>query len=113
MTKLGKIVLHIGKLISVEYFILSFILIIGLAARLYKINNPVADWHSWRQADTASVSRNFISRGIDVFSPRYHDISTVQTGIFNPEGYRLVEPDFNIFHTILAKRSNHFWKGED
>ncbi len=34
--------------------ILAAIIILGLALRLYKIDNPIADWHSWRQADTTS-----------------------------------------------------------
>ena len=35
------------------------ILLLGFGVRLYKITSPIADWHSWRQADTASVTRNF------------------------------------------------------
>lgn len=87
-----------------EYLLLSIILILGVLARLYKIGNPIADWHSWRQADTASVSKVFIEKGIDVLHPRYHDISSIQTGISNPEGYRMVEfPIYNVLHAILAK----------
>ncbi len=82
-----------------EYLLLSIILVLGFGVRLYKINNPIADWHSWRQADTASVSRNFVEKGIDVFHPTYHDISSIQTGIFNPNGYRFVEfPVYNVIH---------------
>lgn len=81
------------------YFLLGLILIAGFLVRLYKIDNPVADWHSWRQVDTASVSKNFVEKGIDMLRPRYHDISNVQTGYFNPEGYRYVEfPIFNFLH---------------
>lgn len=83
--------------------ILFFCILVGaLAARLYRINNPIADWHSWRQADTASVTRTYATQGINIFFPRYHDISTVQTGEFNPEGYRLVEfPLYNAIHANL------------
>ena len=35
------------------------ILLVGLLLRLYRFDNPIADWHSWRQADTSAVSRNF------------------------------------------------------
>ena len=94
------------KVEKLKYFILSAIVLLGFIVRLYKIDNPVADWHSWRQADTASVTRTYVERGIDLLHPRYHDISTTQTGVFNPEGYRMVEfPVFNAIHTYLAKMS--------
>ncbi len=87
-----------------EYLLLSIILVLGFCVRLYKINNPIADWHSWRQADTASVTRNFVENGIDVLHPTYHDISSIQTGIFNPKGYRFVEfPVYNIIHAGIYK----------
>jgi hypothetical protein len=90
-----------------EYLLLSIILISGFIVRLYKINNPVADWHSWRQADTASVTKVFINSGINLLLPRYHDISSVQTGIFNPQGYRMVEfPIYNAISALLAKTSS-------
>ena len=86
-----------------EYILLSIILVFGLSIRLYKIGNPVADWHSWRQADTASVTRVYIQQGINLLIPRFHDISSIQTGIFNPKGYRMVEfPFYNTLNAILA-----------
>lgn len=85
-----------------EYIILSFIIILGFVARLYKIGNPLADWHSWRQADTASVTRIFVQKGLNLLYPRYNDISSIQSGYFNPEGYRFVEfPIFNLVHYLL------------
>ena len=87
-----------------EYILLSIILILGIILRLYKIGNPIADWHSWRQADTASVSKVFVQKGIDLLRPRYHDISSIQTGIFNPQGYRMVEfPIYNAIHAVLVR----------
>ncbi len=75
---------------------------LGLVVRLYKIDNPVADWHSWRQADTASVTRRYIQNGIDLLHPRYHDISNIASGLDNPDGWRFVEfPVYNALHTIL------------
>ncbi len=92
------------KLKYIEYFILSLILLIGLMVRLYKVDNPIADWHSWRQSDTASVTRTFTERGIDLLHPKYHDVSSIQTGIFNPEGYRMVEfPFYNLITYIFIK----------
>ncbi len=83
---------------------LALIIIGGFLVRLYKINNPIADWHSWRQADTASVSRIYLEKGINLLYPKYHDISSIQTGIFNPNGYRMVEfPVYNALSAFLAK----------
>lgn len=83
---------------------LVFVLVVGLALRLYKVDNPVADWHEFRQADTASVSRIFVRDGIDLLRPRYQDVSNIQSGKDNPNGYRFVEfPIYNALHAMLAK----------
>jgi hypothetical protein len=98
MKKLAK------RLFTNSYVWLTLIIIFGFVVRLYKINTPLADWHSWRQVDTASVTRIYLERGIDVLHPRYYDVSSIQTGYFNPEGYRMVElPIFNLLHVALIK----------
>jgi 4-amino-4-deoxy-L-arabinose transferase-like glycosyltransferase len=103
MLNLSKMTKLISRVKNIEYLILSFILILGFVVRLYAINNPIADWHSFRQADTASVSRTFVEKGVDLLNPRYHDISTIQSGLFNPNGYRYVEfPIYNFFHALLV-----------
>lgn len=85
-----------------EYIILSILIVFGFIVRLYRIDNPVADWHSWRQADTSAVSRNYVNDGINLFYPRYDDISSIQTGIDNPTGIRMVEfPVYNALHALL------------
>ena len=90
------------SVIKSEYFILAIILIIALFARLYKLDNPVADWHSWRQADTAAVTRNFVKDGVNLIYPKFDDISSIQSGIDNPQGIRMVEfPLFNAIHATL------------
>ncbi|TSC88364.1 MAG: hypothetical protein G01um101416_32 [Microgenomates group bacterium Gr01-1014_16] len=88
---------------KIQYLILILILVLGFTVRLYKIQNPVADWHSWRQADTAMVTRNFVKLGIDILHPRFDDFSdTSGHGLFNPQGYRFVEfPIFNLIHYLL------------
>lgn len=92
-----------------SYLLLPAIILLGLVVRLYKINSPIADWHSWRQADTASVSKVYVQEGIKPFLPRYQDISTIQTGYFNPQGLRLVEfPIYNIIHALLYKTYPRF-----
>lgn len=84
--------------------ILLLILILAFGLRLYRIDNPLADWHSWRQVDTASVTREFVTKGIDLLHPTYHDLSNVPSGMDNPEGYRFVEfPIYNGLHAILVK----------
>lgn len=78
--------------------------ILGFLVRLYKIDSPLADWHSHRQADTASVTRNFYEKGIDLLHPTYHDLSNVQSGKDNPQGYRMVEfPLYNLLSLIPTK----------
>ncbi|KKQ24240.1 MAG: 4-amino-4-deoxy-L-arabinose transferase and related glycosyltransferases of PMT family [Candidatus Roizmanbacteria bacterium GW2011_GWC2_37_13] len=84
----------------VDFLILAFILIIAFFFRLYKINTPLADLHSWRQADTAAVARNFVTQGFDLLHPRYDDMSNVQSGLDNPQGYRMVE--FPLYNAIFA-----------
>lgn len=79
---------------------ITILLIIGFIVRLYGINNPVADWHSWRQADTASVTRNFINDGINLLHPTFHDFSNIPSGKDNPQGWRMVE--FPIYNAITA-----------
>lgn len=83
-----------------DILILFFILTIAIFFRLYKINTPLADFHSWRQVDTAAVTRNFVKNGIDLFHPIYDDLSNVQSGMDNPNGYRMVE--FPIYNAIVA-----------
>lgn len=91
-----------------EYILLSLVILCGFLVRLYKIDNPVADWHSWRQADTASVTRNYVQRGINLLIPRYDDISSIQSRISNPEGYRMVE--FPVYNGVSALAVNAFPK---
>ncbi|HSW98137.1 MAG TPA: glycosyltransferase family 39 protein [Candidatus Saccharimonadales bacterium] len=76
---------------------LVLILLGACIVRLYRFDNPIADWHSWRQADTSAVSRNFVQHGYDILHPRFDDISNVPSGLDNPNGYRFVEfPIYNI-----------------
>lgn len=90
------------QVVKSEYFLLSIILIFGFIVRLYKIDNPVADWHSWRQADTSAVSRNFVNDVINMLYPTYDDVSSIQSGIDNPTGIRMVEfPIYNAIHATL------------
>lgn len=104
LTLQDKFITLVKSTVKVEYLILSIMLVIGFVVRLYKIDNPIADWHSWRQADTSAVSRNFVKDGIDMFYPRYDDVSSIQSGKDNPNGIRMVEfPIYNAIHAVLFK----------
>lgn len=72
--------------------ILVLIVTLGIFLRTYKIHEPLGDWHSWRQADTASVAREYVKAGhIDLLHPQFHDLSSVPSGLNNPSGWRMVE----------------------
>lgn len=89
--KLFKLFIH-------PYFWLLLIILGGFLVRLYKIDSPIADWHSWRQADTAAVTRNFIKEGFNPLMPKYDDVSGVsEKPTVNPLGFRFVEfPVYNM-----------------
>lgn len=88
----------------IDAIVLGVILLIALALRLYKIDIPLADWHSWRQVDTAAVARNFAEGDFNLLYPRYDDLSNVQSGQYNPEGYRFVEfPIYNALFGLIYK----------
>ena len=76
---------------KIKIIFLALILILAFFLRLYRLTEPLADWHSWRQADTAAVGRHFVNYGIDLSHPKYDDLSSIPSGKENPEGYRMVE----------------------
>jgi len=91
--------------LSWQSLCIAALMILSFVVRLYRIDEPLADWHAWRQADTAAVSRNFVQDGINVLYPRYDDISNIQTGFNNPEGYRFVEfPLYNAIHAFFVRQ---------
>lgn len=75
-------------------FTLFFLIALTFFVRLYRIDYPIADWHSWRQVDTASVTREYVKHGVDILRPKYHDLGNVQSGLDNLEGWRMVEMPF-------------------
>lgn len=83
------------KVLKQQSFLLGLILLLALSLRLYRVGNPVADWHAFRQADTASVTREYVKADrIDLLEPHYQDLSNIQSGLDNLEGYRMVEFPF-------------------
>ena len=84
-----------------EIFLLIVIFFLGFVLRLYKIDNPVADWHSWRQSDTAAVIRNLVREEFNLFYPRAHNFFPMSEGSLpNPERYFLNE--FPFYNAISA-----------
>lgn len=80
---------------------LFLILIAAFVLRLYRIDNPIGDWHAFRQADTSAVSKVYLENGIDLLHPMYFDISNIQSGKNNPQGYRMVEfPIYNVLQVV-------------
>lgn len=94
------------KFTRLDAIVLGVIIILAFAVRMYKYDTPLADFHSWRQVDTAAVSRNYVRDGIDLFMPKYDDFSNVQSGTENPNGYRFVE--FPIYNAAMALMYNTF-----
>ncbi|MDH6099267.1 glycosyltransferase family 39 protein [Anabaenopsis sp. FSS-46] len=70
-----------------------FLLGIALSVRLYNINSPIIGIHSWRQADTAAMARNFYENGFNLFYPQ------IDWGGNSP-GY--CETEFPIYSFIVS-----------
>lgn len=91
------------------WFWVVAIVVLTIILRTYRITSPLADWHAWRQVDTASVTREYVRHGIDLWHPRYHDVSNIPSGLDNLEGWRMVEfPVLNAL-TALILRANPEW----
>lgn len=81
-------------------FLLGLVLLSGFLLRLYKWDIPLADHHSWRQADTAAVARNYIKEGWNFLEPRIDNFVPLHPGEANNERLFLVEPP--IYNSIVA-----------
>ena len=83
---------RISSFLSERRNALLVILALALLVRLIGISNPIADHHSWRQADTAAVARNYYANNYRLFYP--------QVDYGGPVGY--VEMEFPIYSFIVA-----------
>jgi hypothetical protein len=66
--------------------LLLFIITFGLAARAATLRTPIFDHHSWRQADTAAIARNFVRERFNPLYPQVdwrgsRDDGYVETGL--------------------------------
>src|SRR5689334_24611704 len=66
---------------------------LALALRCYALTAPLLDYHSWRQADTAAIARNYASNGYRLLYPQ------IDWGGQTP-GY--VESEFPLYTYSLA-----------
>ncbi len=79
--------------------IILFLFVLTFVPRLYKISNPVADWHSWRQSDTAAVARSLYTEEFNLLFPRAHNYLPMN-GLPNPNRYFLNE--FPFYNALVA-----------
>ncbi len=88
------------KILSVLVILLIFVLV-----RTYRLNTPLADWHSWRQADTAAVARNFIQEDFNLLYPQSDSFWALSEGqLPNPHRYFMNEfPLYNASVAVLYK----------
>lgn len=84
------------------FFWLFLLILVGaFVVRLYKLDLPLADHHSWRQADTAAVARNFVRDGFDFFRPRIDNMTFLQSPqLLNPERFFFTEPP--LYNSLVA-----------
>ncbi len=81
-------------------FYLILIIVLALFVRLYRIEVPIADWHSWRQVDTAAVARNFYQEGYNPLLPKSDNmVGEGDPRLFNPKRLFLVE--FPIYNSLV------------
>ncbi len=89
------------RIFNFEILVLLVIIILAFGLRFYKINIPLADHHSWRQADTAAVARNFAQYGFDFLHPQIDNLTPNNLNLLpNPNRYYLVE--FPIYNAAVA-----------
>ena len=73
--------------------VLLFILFFGLFLRVPFLHLPLLDRNAWRQADTATVARNFYENNFDIFYPQVDWRGAT-------EGY--AESEFHVYPFIVA-----------
>lgn len=94
----------LSKTFTQEKWLLLGLFALAFLVRMYKIQSEPLDWHAFRQADTASVTREYVKHGIDLLVPEYHDLANIQSGHDNLNGYRMVEfPLVNALTALIVK----------
>lgn len=91
---------------KLKLLLLAVVILLAVLTRSYKINSSLTDWFSWRQTDTAAVGRFLERNGFNLLKPQYYDLSSIQSGIDNPQGLRMVE--FPIYNALFAFLHHYF-----
>ncbi len=73
--------------------VLVLILVAAAAVRLPNLTGPLIGWHSWRQADTASMARYYHRGGFDLGRPQV---------AWGGAGPGIVESEFPIYSFLVA-----------
>ncbi len=98
----------------IEGLIALVLLLVFFSLRTYRLDYPLADWHSYRQADTASVARNFYKDGINLLYPQSDSLLALsQNQLPNPNRYFINEfPLYNATVALLYQQFGvHEWLG--
>ena len=91
---------------SVKIIIYFLVLSLALVLRLYKIQSPLADHHSWRQADSASVIRNLAFNKFDILRPAWDNmVASNSKNLPNPNRYFFEDfpLSFDVYPAIFYK----------
>lgn len=79
--------------IKLGHLILLAILLLAFGTRLYHVEYPYLDHHSWRQTFTAMIARNFYTNGFNVLRPEID---------FNGDHSSVVESELQITTFLTA-----------
>ena len=93
----------ISTIFKKKLFLLPLFLIFALALTLrsWRIDYPLADWHSWRQADTASVTRNFVRDGFTPLYPHFDTLYTLNWRYAEKNPDRLFLAEFPLYNILV------------
>jgi hypothetical protein len=90
-----------------EIVLVASMLLIFVGVRTYRLNEPLGDWHSWRQADTAAVARNFIQEKFNLLYPQSDSLwSLSEKQLANPNRYFMNE--FPLYNAVVALVYKHY-----
>jgi hypothetical protein len=85
-----------------RFGVVVLLLALTFGVRLYRLDTPLADWHSWRQADTAAVARNFATEKFDMLYPQSDSLWALsEHQLPNPNRYFINE--FPLYNAVVAK----------
>lgn len=84
-----------------KFLLVTLILSVFVWVRTYRLDTPLADWHSWRQADTAAVARNFIQEDFNLLYPQSDSLWSLSARqLDNPKRYFMNE--FPLYNAVVA-----------